>query len=61
MESGAPERTSTGTDFPGKYPGRPLHIHVKAFAPGDTPLTTRFYLRGGEKSVAFHIVLAPLK
>lgn len=49
------------TDFPGKYPGRPPHIHVKAFAPGYTPLTTQFYLRGGEKRAVFDIVLAPLK
>lgn len=49
------------TDFPGKYPGRPLHIHVKAFAPGYRPLTTQFYFRAGEKKVVFDIVLAPLK
>lgn len=49
------------TDFPGKYPGRALHIHVKAAAKGYRPLTTQFYLRGGEKEAAFDIVLAPLK
>lgn len=49
------------TDFPGIYPGRPPHIHVKAFAPGHRPLTTQLYLRGGEKSAVFDIVLAPAK
>ncbi|MEW6721433.1 MAG: intradiol ring-cleavage dioxygenase [Thermodesulfobacteriota bacterium] len=46
---------------PGKYPGRPIHIHFKAFAPGHKPLTTQLYLRGGEKSVRFDIVLVPEK
>jgi protocatechuate 3,4-dioxygenase beta subunit len=49
------------TDYPGKYPGRPQHIHFKTFAPGYRPLTTQLYLRGGEKEVVFDIVLAPLK
>lgn len=47
------------TDFPGVYPGRPPHIHFKAFAPGYRPLTTQLYLRGGEEEVSFPIVLAP--
>lgn len=49
------------TDFPGKYPGRPLHIHIKAFAAGYRPLTTQLYLRGGEKEIVSDIILAPLK
>lgn len=49
------------TDFPGKYPWRPLHIHIKAFAAGYMPLTTQLYLRGGEKQIVYDIVLAPLK
>lgn len=49
------------TDPPGKYPGRPPHIHFKAFAPGYRPLTTQLYLRGTEKEVGFDIVLVPLK
>lgn len=48
------------TDYPGAYPGRPPHIHFKAFAPGYRPLTTQLYLRGGgEAEVAFDIVLIP--
>jgi protocatechuate 3,4-dioxygenase beta subunit len=49
------------TDFPGKYPWRPLHIHVKASAAGYQPLTTQVYLRGAEKEIVSDIVLAPLK
>lgn len=49
------------TDVPGKYPGRPPHIHFKVFAPGYRPLTTQLYLRGTEKEVGFDIVLVPLK
>lgn len=49
------------TNVPGKYPGRPPHIHFKAFAPGYRPLTTQLYLRGTEKEIGFDIVLVPLK
>jgi protocatechuate 3,4-dioxygenase beta subunit len=47
------------TDVPGKYPFRPRHIHFKASAPGYAPLTTQLYLRGGEASVAFDLILSP--
>lgn len=49
------------TDVPGKYPSRPRHIHFKISAPGFAPLTTQLYLRGGEASVAFDLVLSPSK
>ena len=49
------------TDVPGKYPSRPRHIHFKASAPGFAPLTTQLYLRGGEASVTFDLVLSPSK
>ena len=49
------------TDLPGKYPFRPRHIHFKASAPGFAPLTTQLYLRGGETSVTFDLVLSPTK
>ena len=49
------------TDFPGKYPFRPRHIHFKASAPGFAPLTTQLYLRGGETGVTFDLVLSPSK
>ena len=47
------------TDFPGVYPGRPPHIHFKAFAPGYRTLITQLYVRGGETEVEFDIVLVP--
>jgi len=47
------------TDFPGVYPGRPPHIHFKAYAPGYRDLTTQLYLNGGETDVGFDIVLVP--
>jgi protocatechuate 3,4-dioxygenase beta subunit len=47
------------TDFPGKYPFRPRHIHFKVSAPGFAPLTTQLYLRGGETSVTFDLILSP--
>lgn len=49
------------TDFPGVYPGRPPHIHVKAFAPGHRPLTTQLYLRGGQTEADVDIVLVPVR
>jgi protocatechuate 3,4-dioxygenase beta subunit len=45
------------TDFPPPYFGRPSHIHLKAFAPGHRPLTTQLYPKGGEREVAFDLVL----
>jgi protocatechuate 3,4-dioxygenase beta subunit len=45
------------TDFPPPYAGRPSHIHVKALAAGHRPLTTQLYLKGGEREVAFDLVL----
>jgi len=45
------------TTPPGVYPGRPPHIHFKVSVPGHKPLTTQLYLRGGEKSVRFDLVV----
>jgi len=42
---------------PGVYPGRPLHIHFKVSAPGHKPLTTQLYLRVGEKTIRFDLVV----
>lgn len=48
------------TDYPGVYPGRPPHIHFKAFASGYRTLTTQLYLRAGDETeVTFDIVLIP--
>ncbi len=45
------------TDSPPPYYGRPSHIHFKAFAPGYRPLTTQLYPKGGQRAVAFDLVL----
>jgi len=61
MKADADGNYRYSTDVPGKYPGCPLHIHVKAFAAGYKPRTAQLYLRSGEKQAVFDIVLAPLK
>ena len=45
------------TDFPGRYPGRPLHLHVRVTAPGHKPLVTQLYPRSGQASVEMDFVL----
>ena len=47
------------TDMPGKYPGRPVHLHVKVTAAGHKPLVTQIYPKPNENSVAFDFVLQP--
>jgi protocatechuate 3,4-dioxygenase beta subunit len=47
------------TDVPGKYPGRPVHLHVKVSATGHKPLVTQIYPKPGENSVGFDVVLQP--
>ena len=61
QNAGADGTYRISTDFPGVYPGRPPHIHFKAFAPGHRPLTTQLYLRGGETEADFDIVLVPVR
>ena len=47
------------TDFPGKYPGRPPHLHVRITAPGHRPLVTQLYPAAGQGAVAADFVLVP--
>jgi protocatechuate 3,4-dioxygenase beta subunit len=47
------------TNFPGKYPGRPHHIHVKVRGPGHRPLMTQLYPVDGQSQLAFDFVLVP--
>ena len=47
------------TDMPGKYPGRPVHLHVKITAPGHRALVTQIYPKAGQRSIAFDFVLPP--
>ena len=42
---------------PGRYPGRPPHLHVKVTAPRHTPLVTQLYPRDGQRSIATDFVL----
>ena len=47
------------TDMPGKYPGRPPHLHVKVTAPGHKQLVTQIYPTPAENSIRFDFVLQP--
>jgi protocatechuate 3,4-dioxygenase beta subunit len=42
---------------PGRYPGRPPHLHVKVSAPGHRTLVTQVYPREGQRAVATDFVL----
>jgi protocatechuate 3,4-dioxygenase beta subunit len=45
------------TDMPGRYPGRPLHVHVRVTAPGHRALITQVYPAQGQTSLAVDLVL----
>jgi protocatechuate 3,4-dioxygenase beta subunit len=45
------------TDFPGRYPGRPPHLHVRVTAPGHRPLVTQLYPKRGQTAMESHFVL----
>ena len=45
------------TDSPGRYPGRPLHLHVRVTAPGHAPLVTQLYPRPSQTSMEMDFVL----
>lgn len=47
------------TVAPGRYPGRPPHLHVKITAPHHRPLVTQLYPRDGQRSLATDFVLIP--
>ena len=57
QKTGATGAYAFATSPPGIYPGRPPHIHFKVSVPGHKPLTTQLYLRGGEKTVRFDLVV----
>ncbi len=46
------------TSFPGRYPGRPPHVHVRVTARGHRPLVTEFPLLPGQMSLPVDLVLA---
>jgi protocatechuate 3,4-dioxygenase beta subunit len=47
------------TDHPGRYPGRPPHVHVKVTASGHKPLVTQIYPKPEIREIAFDFVLQP--
>jgi protocatechuate 3,4-dioxygenase beta subunit len=56
--SGADGRYRYETDAPGRYPGRPPHVHVRVTAPGHAPLVTQVYPKSSETAVELDIILA---
>jgi protocatechuate 3,4-dioxygenase beta subunit len=47
------------TDMPGKYPGRPVHVHVKITASGHKILVTQVYPKPGQSAITTDFVLQP--
>jgi protocatechuate 3,4-dioxygenase beta subunit len=45
------------TVAPGRYPGRPPHVHVRVTAPGHRTLVTQLYPRDGQGSIEADFVL----
>jgi len=45
------------TVAPGRYPGRPPHVHVRVTAPGHRTLVTQLYPRDGQSSIDADFVL----
>ena len=45
------------TVAPGRYPGRPPHLHVKISAPRHRTLVTQLYPRDGQRAIATDFVL----
>ena len=45
------------TSFPGRYPGRPPHLHLRITAPGHRPLVTQLYPAGSQTSMDADLVL----
>jgi protocatechuate 3,4-dioxygenase beta subunit len=44
---------------PGRYPGRPPHLHVRVTAPAHKPLITQLYPSPNQRSIASDFVLVP--
>jgi protocatechuate 3,4-dioxygenase beta subunit len=45
------------TDVPGRYPGRPPHLHLKITAPGHRTLVTQLYPKPGESAIEVDLVV----
>jgi protocatechuate 3,4-dioxygenase beta subunit len=57
QKSGSDGAFSYETVAPGRYPGRPPHVHVKISAPGHRTLVTQVYPRDGQRAIATDFVL----
>jgi protocatechuate 3,4-dioxygenase beta subunit len=47
------------TDFSGRYPGRPPHLHVRVAAPGHRMLITQAYPQRAQTALGVDLVLVP--
>ena len=47
------------TVSPGRYPGRPPHLHVKITAPDHKPLITQLYPTEGQRTMTSDFILIP--
>ena len=45
------------TVFPGQYPGRPRHLHVRLSAPGHRVLVAQVYPKPNDRTITFDFVL----
>ena len=45
------------TDFPGRYPGRPPHVHARVSAPGYRAVITQIYPKPGQTALDVELVL----
>jgi protocatechuate 3,4-dioxygenase beta subunit len=52
-------RFSYETVAPGRYPGRPPHLHVRVSAPGHKTLVTQLYPQAAQRSITSDFVLLP--
>jgi protocatechuate 3,4-dioxygenase beta subunit len=57
--TGADGRFRYETTFPGRYPGRPPHVHVRLSAPGHRVLVTQLYPTPGQQTIDVEFVLTP--
>lgn len=45
------------TDTPGRYPGRPPHLHLRVSAPGHRTLVTQLYPKPGDTAIQVDLVI----
>lgn len=45
------------TDTPGRYPGRPPHLHLRISAPGHRTLVTQLYPKPGDTALQVDLVI----